>query len=276
MAPIRIEDPLDPRLDDYRALTDPALRKRYEAERGVFIVESPLAVEALVASPHAAATRSLLVGERRVERMAPAIEALTAAGAEVYTASQRVLEDTAGFALHRGVVASVARPDPLDAVDLLAGARVALVIEGVNDHENLGALFRVAAALGVEAVLLDPSCADPWYRRSVRVSMGHVLRIPHARPTRWPGALADAAAAGWSVLALTPGAPTLLHTMPPAGPADRTLIVVGAEGPGLTDAALVTEGVTPVRIAMAAGVDSLNVATAAGIGLAHLRGPSLA
>ncbi|MGI8936741.1 MAG: TrmH family RNA methyltransferase [Iamia sp.] len=275
MAPIRIEDPSDPRLDDYRALTDPALRKRYEAERGVFIVESPLAVEALVASPHAGATRSLLVGERRVERMAPAIEALTAAGADVYTASRPVLEATAGFALHRGVVASVARPDPLDDDDLLARARVALAIEGVNDHENLGALFRAAAAFGVDAVLLDPSCADPWYRRSVRVSMGHVLRIPHARPTAWPAALARAATAGWSVVALTPGAPTLLHTLAPTGPDARTLVVVGAEGPGLTDAALAAEGVTPVRIAMAPGVDSLNVATAAAVALAHLRSPSL-
>lgn len=276
MAPTRIEDPSDPRLDDYRALTDPELRKRYEAERGVFIVESPLAVDALVASPHAPSTRSLLVGERRAERMAPAIDALTALGVDVYTASRPVLEATAGFALHRGVVASVARPDPLDAQALLAASRVALAIEGVNDHENLGALFRTAAAFGVEAVLLDPSCADPWYRRSVRVSMGHVLRIPHARPAAWPGILSTAAADGWAVVALTPGAPTLLHTLTPAGPADRTLVVVGAEGPGLTTEALAAPGVTPVRIAMAPEVDSLNVATAAGVALAHLLSPTLA
>lgn len=276
MAPTRIEDPSDPRLDDYRALTDPELRKRYEAERGVFIVESPLAVEALVASPHAPATRSLLVGERRVERMAPAIETLTGLGVDVFTASRPVLEATAGFALHRGVVASVARPDPLDAEDLLSRSRVALAVEGVNDHENLGALFRTAAAFGVEAVLLDPSCADPWYRRSVRVSMGHVLRIPHARPAAWPGILSTAAADGWAVVALTPGAPTLLHTLAPAAPADRTLVVVGAEGPGLTPESLAADGVTPVRIAMAPEVDSLNVATAAGVALAHLLSPTLA
>lgn len=275
MAPTRIEDPTDPRLDDYRALTDPELRKRYEAERGVFIVESPLAVEALVGSPHAAATRSLLVGERRVERMAPAIAALSARGVAVYTASRPVLEATAGFALHRGVVASVARPDPLDADALLAGSQVALAVEGVNDHENLGALFRTAAAFGVDSVLLDPSCADVWYRRSVRVSMGHVLRIPHARPADWPGVLSSAAAEGRSVVALTPGAPTLLHTLAPAGATDRTLVVVGAEGPGLTAEALATDGVTPVRIAMAPEVDSLNVATAAGVALAHLLSPAL-
>lgn len=202
MAPTRIEDPHDPRLEDYRVLTDPQARRRFEARSGVFIVESPLAVEALVASPHAPATRSLLVGERRLARMAPAIDALTAQDVAVYTAPAAVLEATAGFALHRGVVASVARPEPLDAEDLLDGAGTVLAVEGVNDHENLGALFRTAAAFGTDAVLLDPTCADPWYRRSVRVSMGHVLRVPHARPSRWPGILARAAAGGWSVLAL--------------------------------------------------------------------------
>lgn len=276
MAPIRIEDPEDPRLDDYRALTDPALRRRYEAERGVFIVESPLAVEALVASPHAPATRSLLVGERRLARMAPAIDTLEALGVAVYTAPATVLEATAGFALHRGVVASVTRPTPVDPGALLARARCALAVEGVNDHENLGGLFRTAAAFGVEAVVLDPTCADPWYRRSVRVSMGHVLGVPHARAERWPRLLAEAAADGWDVVALAPGAPTLLHELPPAGPHDRTLVVVGAEGPGLTPEALAAAGVRPVRIAMAPGVDSLNVTTAAGVALAHLRAPALA
>lgn len=275
VAPLRIEDPADPRLEDYRALTDPALRKRYEARRGVFIVESPLAVEALVASPHAPATRSLLVGERRLARMAPAIDTLEALGVAVYTAPAAVLEATAGFALHRGVVASVQRPAPLDAIALLARARVALAVEGVNDHENLGGLFRTAAAFGVDAVLLDATCADPWYRRSVRVSMGHVLRIPHARTDCWPDILSEVAADGWSVVALTPGAPTLLHAVAPATASARTLVVVGAEGPGLTAEVLTAPHVAPVRIAMAPGVDSLNVATAAGVALAHLLAPGL-
>ncbi|HEU5151286.1 MAG TPA: RNA methyltransferase [Iamia sp.] len=271
---VRIDDPADPRLEDYRTLTDPALRKRYEAERGVFIVESALAVEALAASPHAPATRSVLVGERKLARMAPAIEGLAAHGATVYTAAADVLEATAGFPLHRGVVASVTRPDPLDPGALTAGARTVLAVEGVNDHENLGALFRSAAAFGVDAVLLDPTCADPWYRRCVRVSMGHVLGVPHARAP-WPSGLTALAADGWRVVALTPGADRLLHAEPTPAAADRVAVVVGAEGPGLDPATLATPGVAPVRIAMAPGVDSLNVAMAATVALAHLRGPTL-
>lgn len=271
---VRIDDPADPRLEDYRALTDPALRKRYEAERGVFIVESALAVEALAASPHAAATRSVLVGERKLDRMAGAVEALAAHGAAVYTAPAQVLEATAGFPLHRGVVASVARPAPLGPAALTATARTVLAVEAVNDHENLGALFRSAAAFGVDAVLLDPTCADPWYRRCVRVSMGHVLQVPHARAV-WPDDLSALAGDGWRIVALTPGAPTLLHTVRVPGPDDRVAVVVGAEGPGLDPATLAAPGVTPVRIAMAPGVDSLNVAMAATVALAHLRAPHL-
>lgn len=272
--PIRIDDPDDARLADYRTLTDPALRKRYEAERGVFIVESALAVEALAASPHAAATRSVLVGERRLGRMAEALAALAAHGAAVYTAPADVLEATAGFPLHRGVVASVTRPTPVDPGALTTDARTVLAVEGVNDHENLGALFRSAAAFGVDAVLLDPSCADPWYRRCVRVSMGHVLQVPHAR-ARWPGTLADLAGDGWRVVALTPSAPALLHAGPVPAADERVVVVVGAEGPGLDPGTLAGPGVTPVRIAMAEGVDSLNVAMAATVALAHLRAPTL-
>lgn len=275
MTSVRIEDPEDPRLADYRSLTDPALRKRYEAERGVFIVESPLAVEALAASSHAPATRSVLVGEHRLDRMAPVAAALAAQGAAVYTAPAAVLEATAGFALHRGVVAAVDRPDPVAPAVLLADARTVLALEGINDHENLGVLFRNAAAFGVDAVLLDPTCADPWYRRCVRVSMGHVLGVPHTRATTWPDQLAGLAHDGWRVLALTPGADALVHRVPPPGAGQRMVVLVGAEGPGLAPATLAAPGVEPVRIAMAPGVDSLNVATAAAVALSHLRAPHL-
>lgn len=273
---VRIDDPADVRLEDYRTLTDPALRKRYETERGVFIVESALAVEALATSPHAPATRSVLVGHRKLARMAPAIETLAAHGAAVYTAPAEVLEATAGFPLHRGVVASVSRPEPIDPATLIerSGCRTVLAVEGVNDHENLGALFRSAAAFGVDAVLLDPTCADPWYRRCVRVSMGHVLEVPHARAV-WPTALSGLAGDGWRVVALTPSAATLLHEAPVPAADERVAVVVGAEGPGLDAATLSAPGVTPVRIAMAPGVDSLNVAMAATVALAHLRAPTL-
>jgi len=273
---VRIDDPADPRLDDYRTLTDPELRKRFEAERGVFIVESPLAVEALAASRHAAATRSLLVGERRLARMAPVIEALAAHDVAVFTAPAEVLRATAGFDLHRGVVAAVDRPDPVPVEAFVDGCRRLLVLEGINDHENLGALFRNAAAFGIDGVLLDPSCADPWYRRSVRVSMGHVLRVPHARAERWPAILERMAAVqGWDVVTLTPDAGAVLHDRAPAGPDDRIAVVVGAEGPGLSDVVDGLPGLERRRIAMASGVDSLNVATSAAVALSHLLAPHL-
>lgn len=274
MIPEHVDDPDDPRLADYRHLTDPAGRVRYEGENGVFVVESPLAVEALAASPHAAATRSVLVGERRVARMAPVLERLAAHGAQVLTAPAAVLEATVGFALHRGVVAAVDRPAATDPAALLAGARTVLAVEGVNDHENLGVLFRSAAAFGVDAVLLDPTCADPWYRRCVRVSMGHVLHVPHARAEAWPDHLADLADDGWRVLALTPGGPALLHRLALAAD-ERAVVLVGAEGAGLAEPTLALPAVEGVRIAMAPGVDSLNVATAATVALAHLRSPHL-
>lgn len=275
MPPVRINDPDDPRLDDYRTLTDPELRKRFEAERGVFIVESPLAVEALVASPYGPRTRSLLVGERRLERMAPVVRALTDLGVAVYTAPAGVLRATAGFDLHRGVVAAVDRPAPVEAAVVVAGASTVLAVEGVNDHENLGGLFRNAAAFGVDAVVLDPTCADPLYRRSVRVSMGHVLGVPHARATMWPGLLADLVAEGRRVVALTPGASTTLANLEPVTLGARLVVAVGAEGPGLTAETLTAAGIEPVRIAMAPRIDSLNVATSAAVALSHLVGPHL-
>ena len=270
LATERIDDPDDPRLADYRSLTDPELRKRYEAERGVFIVESPLAVEALVESPHASATCSLLVGERRVERMAPAIAALAARGVPTYTAPAEVLRATAGFDLHRGVVAAVRRPGPPDPEAVLGPAATVLALEGLNDHENLGVAFRTAAAFGVDAVALDPTCADPWYRRCVRVSMGHVLRVSHVRLPSWPGWLEEAARSGRRVIALTPGTDVLLHDVSRAGADEPLVVVAGAEGPGLSDAALRAEGIEAVRVAMAPGVDSLNVASSIAVALHHL------
>lgn len=273
----RVADRADPRLADYRDLTDPELRRHHDAMHGVFIVEGHLAVGALAESPHAASTRSVLVDGTKVDRMGPIIERLAELGAAVLVAPPEVLRATIGFSLHRGVLAAVDRPAPTDPAPLLAGAGTLLAVEGINDHENLGGLFRVAAAFGVDAVLLDPTCADPWYRRSVRVSLGHVLHVPHARVDMWPGELADLADAGVQVVALSPGAATLLPDIEPPGAGDdqRLVVAVGAEGPGLSTAALGVDGVTPTRIAMAPGVDSLNVATAAAVALAHLVGPRL-
>jgi tRNA G18 (ribose-2'-O)-methylase SpoU len=175
------------------------------------------------------------------------------------------LRETVGFDLHRGVIASAERPPPNDPAELLVHARRVLITERVNDLENLGSLFRAARAFGCDAVLLDPETADPLGRRPVRVSMGHVLHVPFARLDPWPAALQLVADAGLTTVALTPSGDRL--RLP-----DRAALLVGAEGPGLTDAALAAAD-RRVRIDMARGVDSVNVATAAAIALhAHLTG----
>ena len=258
-------------LDDYRALRDPARRREVERQRGFFVVEGRHALEALLGSAYP--VRSVLVAEPK----AAPIRALVAGRAPVLVAPAAEMAALTGFDFHRGVVASAGRL-PLPAVDdVVAGARTVAVLEGLNDHENLGALFRNAAAFGVDAVLLDPTTADPLYRRSVRVSAGHVLRVPWTRVADWPGGLATLRERGFRVVALTPA--------PDADPVDRltcddqrrVALLLGAEGPGLSAAALAAAD-RRLRIPIAPGVDSLNVATAAAIAFhavdrAHRRRP---
>lgn len=206
---------------------------------------------------------SLLIEEGKAATHAALTSAVRARGAPVYVASRAVVSATVGFDLHRGVVAAGRRLPPATVEDVVevAGTRPLLVVEGVNDHENLGALFRNAAALGAGGILLDPTCADPLYRRSVRVSLGHVLRVPFAVVHDWPAGLAGA---GRELVALTP-APDA-EPLARCRPARPIALAVGAEGRGLSPELLAVAD-RRVRIPMAAGVDSLNVATAAAITL---------
>jgi tRNA G18 (ribose-2'-O)-methylase SpoU len=191
-------------------------------------------------------------------------------GVPVYVADQGLFDRIAGFHVHRGALALARRPASRDLGEAVEGSRLVLAVEGVNDHENLGALFRNAAAFGAGAVVLDPRTADPLYRRSVRVSVGHVLRIPFVRSGDWLGDLARLRAAGFLLVALDPGGPASLDDLvaPPSG---RVALLVGAEGDGLTPAAREAADLV-VRIPMAAGVDSLNVATAAAVALHRVAG----
>jgi len=248
-----VHDPADPRLADYVDL-----RAGRPDGVGPVIVEGLLAVEQLAGSRFRA--RSVLVTPAKVDRLPAGL------GAPVYVAPPDVLRATVGFDLHRGVVASAERPPPLDVAGVVAGARRLLVTERVNDLENLGSLFRNARAFGCDGVLLDPETADPLGRRPVRVSMGHVLRVPFARVEPWPAGLGAVRDAGLDVVALTPGGEPLHRCRLP----ERAAFVVGAEGPGLTEAALAAAD-RRVGIEMAPGVDSVNVATAAAIALhAHI------
>jgi tRNA G18 (ribose-2'-O)-methylase SpoU len=186
------------------------------------------------------------------------------AGVPVYAATPSVLEATTGFHVHRGILGSVRRRPLVAVEELLAGAHRLAILEDVNNHTNLGAIFRCAAALGIDGVLLSPSCADPLYRRSVRVSMGEVFAVPYARAESWPGALADVREAGFTVLALTPDSDAVaLDRIAPAD-RERPALLLGAEGPGLSAAALTASDVA-VGIPMQRGVDSLNVAAAAAV-----------
>ncbi len=257
---IAIGDPADQKVDEYRNLTDAALRQRCEPAAGLFMVEGVAAIRQLLASQYP--VRSLLVTEPRLAELTPALAA-TAGAWPVYTADVEVLRAVTGFHFHRGALAAANRLPPARWQQIV-GARLVTVAEGIGDHENMGALFRNAAAFGVGAILLSPSSVDPLYRRAVRVSMGHVLRVPWARMEPWPEGLDELRAVGYQVLALTPEATALpLHAVGGAG-AGRTAVLVGAEGPGLTVGALAMAD-QRVRIPMATEVDSVNVATAAAI-----------
>jgi len=249
-----ITDPDDERIADYRALTDVELRTRWEPPHGLFIAEGELVLRRALRAGYPA--RSYLLDEKRVEQLSDLTDA------PVYAASQAVLEKATGFHVHRGVLASFHRKPLPDPADVLREARRVAILEDVNNHTNLGAVFRGAAALGIDGVLLSPSCADPLYRRSVRVSMGEVFAVPYATLSPWPGALDDVKRAGFTVLAMTLSADAV--PIQRVQKAERTALLLGAEGPGLSRKAIDASD-KRVVIPMRRGVDSLNVAAAAAV-----------
>ena len=250
---IAIDDADDSRLSDYVGLTDPDLRRRVEPDGGFFVAESPHVVEALLRSSRR--VRSVLVTPTQRDAMAGVLDG---ADVTVYVARPEVLRKVVGFDLHRGAVAAGDRWPLPTVASVLAGARSVAVVERMTDHENLGGLFRNAAAFGVDAVLLDEETADPLYRRCVRVSIGHVLTVPWTRLA----SLDELRDHGLTLLALTPAADAeaIGEVEWPA----RHALLFGSEGPGLSDAWLAAAD-RRVRIPMRSGVDSLNVAAAAAV-----------
>ncbi|GAA4246049.1 RNA methyltransferase [Dactylosporangium darangshiense] len=248
----------DDRIGDYRALTDVELRTRWEPPNGLFIAEGELVLRRALRAGFR--LRSVLIDAKRVEQLAD----LPLAGVPVYAADQATLEEITGFHVHRGVLASFHRKPELSADAILASARRIAILEDINNHTNLGALFRSAAALGMDAVLLSPSCADPLYRRSVRVSMGEVFAVPYAQLHPWPDGLDRVREAGFTILALTPAADAVPIQRLTAAQRARPALLLGAEGPGLTAKALRASDAAVV-IPMHRGVDSLNVANAAAV-----------
>jgi tRNA G18 (ribose-2'-O)-methylase SpoU len=263
-----IVDPDDPRVADYRALTDVELRTRWEPPHGLFIAEGELVLRRALRAGYA--PRSYLLDVKRADQLADL------PGAPVYAASPQVLRHVTGFHVHRGVLASFHRRPLPAAAGLLAAAGRVVICEDINNHTNLGAIFRAAAGLGFDAVLLSPTCADPLYRRSVRVSMGQVFTVPYAKLAPWPHALASVRAAGFTLLALTPAADAVpIQRLDPHQRA-RPALLFGAEGAGLSRAAIDAADL-PVAIPMRRGVDSLNVSAAAAVAcweLARADGPA--
>ncbi|SDT79920.1 tRNA G18 (ribose-2'-O)-methylase SpoU [Streptomyces sp. TLI_053] len=257
--PSAITDPADPRLADYTGLTDVELRRRREPAEGLFIAEGEKVVRRALAAGYR--MRSMLLTPKWLEVMA---DVIAEADAPVHVVEPDLAEAVTGYHVHRGALASMERRPLPDAADLLAGARRVAVLEGLVDHTNLGAIFRSAAALGMDAVLLSPDCADPLYRRAVKVSMGGVFAVPYARLEPWPAALETVRAAGFELLALTPAETAVdLASLVHEGRA-RTALMLGAEGDGLTRQAL-SAADHAVRIPMAHGIDSLNVGAAAAV-----------
>ena len=258
----------DPRLTDYTRLKDVKLRSRIEPERGLYMAESATVIERAIAAGHR--PRSFLVSARWLPTLRPLIAAATGSfeGGEVpvFVAPEEVLERMTGFHLHRGALAAMQRPQLPSVVQLLTSAqppqptRRVVILENLVDHTNVGAAFRSAAALGIDAVLVTPSCADPLYRRSVRVSMGTVFQVPWTRLESWPGDIALLRDAGFTLasLALCEDSISLDDF------AARLAIVMGTEGHGLGKHTIAASDYT-VKIPMDHGVDSLNVAAASAV-----------
>ena len=266
--PIEITDPADPRLADYVALTDVVLRRRTEPERGLYIAESQKVIRRALRAGHR--PRSYLMARRWLDDLSDIVADAEAQGIPVYFGEHDVIEQLTGFHLHRGALAAMQRPVLPDVEGLLAGARRVVVLEDVVDHTNVGAIFRSAAALGVDAVLITPRCADPLYRRSIRVSMGTVFQVPWTRIDPWPGGLDLLKQAGLTVGAMALGDDSVSLDELEADPPERVALVLGTEGDGLSRHTVEGADVT-VRIPMAGGVDSLNVAAASAVAMWALR-----
>lgn len=251
----------DPRLDDYRGLTDVALRRVQEPAGGLYIAESAKVIARACAAGHV--PRTVLTQQRWLEGIA---EILGDTGTPVYVVPDAVAEAVTGYAVHRGALASMHRPVLPPVADVVKDASLVLVLEDIVDHTNVGAAFRAAAGLGADAVLVSPRCADPLYRRSVRVSMGTVFQVPWTRLGEWSEAADDLHAAGFELAALALRDDAVGLDAYAADRPERVAIVMGTEGDGLSRRALEAADKV-VTIPMSGGVDSLNVASAAAVTL---------
>lgn len=255
---VDVADPDDPRLADYRDLRDVQLRQTLEAEHGLFLAEGEKVVRRAIEAGFSA--RSFLMAPRWLDGLA---DVLDRSDAPCFVLAESLAEQVTGFHVHRGALASLHRPPPLSVESVLAGARTVLVLENLVDHTNVGAVFRSGAALGVDAVVLAPRCADPLYRRSIKVGMGAVFTLPWTRVADWADALPALSRAGYTTVALTLADDAVPLEDAVAG-LDKVALVLGSEGHGLSprwEQSADRRAVIPMRD----GIDSLNVAAASAV-----------
>jgi tRNA G18 (ribose-2'-O)-methylase SpoU len=261
MSVIEIESLDDPRLADYSHLTDVALKKSLGSEHGLYIAESLLVLQRAIAAGHR--PRSVLA---LGSSTADAIQATAGIDIPIFSGPPELLEELTGYLLHRGLIAAMHRPALQEPAELLRRAHRIVILEDVVDPTNVGAIFRSVAAIGADAVLVTPRCSDPYYRRSIRVSMGTVLQVPWTRVGDWPSTMELLAASGFHIAALALSDDSVDLKAFAATAPERVALVLGTEGAGLTAEALAAAD-TIVRIPMAHGIDSLNVAATAAVAM---------
>ncbi len=255
-----VTDPQDPRLADYVRLRDAALRRHLESERGLFIAEGEKVIKRSLLAGYK--PRSFLLAQRWLPGLADLLTAHP--DAPVYVVTEAVAEQVTGFHVHRGALASMHRTPPHPMSDLLSASRL-VVTEDIVDHTNVGAIIRSAAGLGWDGVLLSPRCADPLYRRSIKVSMGTVFSLPWARVDEWTTAVPTLQSNGFTVVALALTKQSVdLSCFSSARAYEKLALLVGTEGHGLSRTWL-DQADVHVQIPMSRGVDSLNVAAAVSI-----------
>lgn len=264
---VPIDDPADPQLAEYRLLHGSAAL-RTQADDIHFVAEGWVAIARLLDSGHT--LRSLLLLPARMERLRSEFPEIVDSEVPVYVAAREVLGESVGFDVHRGVLAAADRKPSPSLEELVTGSRRLAVLEGLNDAENVGGIARAARALGIDGMLLDPTCTDPYARRTVRVSMGEILHLPVARATEWPDALDQLPDHGFETWALTPDAAA--HDIWSLPIPSRLALILGGEGPGLSDPAL-ERATRRVRIPIGDAVDSLNVGHAAAVAFAITERP---
>ena len=262
---IRIDSANDQRITDYRSLTDVSLRRRIEPVNGIFMAESqPVIARAIAAGFQ---PRTALTLERWLPQL---LDVLDGRDIDVFVGRSEVLREITGYRVHRGALAAFQRK-PLPSVEeVLTDSCRVVVLEGIVDHTNVGAIFRSVAALGIDAVLIDPTCADPLYRRSVRVSMGAVFSLPWTRLSAWPSGIEALRGNGFVTAALTPDSHAEDISTWAVAPPTKVALLLGTEGDGLSHETVASADVL-VRIPMSNGVDSLNVAAATAVACFALR-----